>query len=101
MGKTLNSDTKKGKLTLPLIKLMNCLPENRKEDTCKLIYNNQDENNIGAVLELLTEHDAIEYSYNVAKNLVDEALNEIAFVPDSIYKTALSNLSNYVVTRKS
>ncbi|MGR3220800.1 MAG: polyprenyl synthetase family protein, partial [Candidatus Anammoxibacter sp.] len=47
MGKTLNSDTKKGKLTLPLIKLMNCLPENRKEDTCKLIYNNQDENNIG------------------------------------------------------
>ncbi|MGR3317368.1 MAG: polyprenyl synthetase family protein [Candidatus Anammoxibacter sp.] len=101
MGKTLNTDTKKGKLTLPLIKLMDSLPENRKDDTCKLIYNNQDGDSNSAVLELLTEHDAIEYSYSVARNLVDEALNEISFVPDSIYKTALFNIANYVVTRKT
>lgn len=100
VGKTLNTDVKKGKLTLPFIRLVDSLPENRKNDTYELIYKSQNEQSNGDVLELLTEHDAFEYSYNVAKNLVDEALDEISFVPNSESKTALINLANYVVARK-
>ena len=100
VGKTLNTDIKKGKLTLPLIKLVSSLPENRKEDTYELIYKNQQKRDNSVVLDLLTEHDALEYSYNVARNLVKEALEGISFVPESVYKSALVNLSNYVIDRK-
>ncbi len=100
VGKTLNTDMKKGKLTLPLIKLVNSLPQNRKDDAYELINHERPEEAKAAVMELLTEHDAIEYSYNVAQNLVEEALNDISFVPDSVYKSSIVSLANYVIARK-
>ncbi len=100
VGKTLNTDIKKGKMTLPLIKLVDSLPQNRKEDTYKLIYNSQDCDDNTAMMELLTEHDALEYSYGVARNMVNDALSEISFIPDSIYKETLNNLANYVISRR-
>lgn len=100
IGKTLNTDIQKGKLTLPLIRLVGSLPENRRVEAFELIYKNKNERINGAVLDMLTEHDAINYSYNVARRLIKEAKEEISFIPDSTYKTALMNLGDYVVTRK-
>lgn len=100
VGKTLNTDIKKGKLTLPLIKLVNSLSKNKIDDAYELIHNEKNEDVKGAVLELLTEHDAIEYSFDTAKRMIKEALDEIDFLPDTIYKETLANLANYVVSRK-
>lgn len=100
VGKTLNTDMRKGKLTLPFIKLIDSLPNDSREDTFELIFGSQENGyDSHGVRELLTKHDAFEYSYNVAKDMVHEALEEISFVPDSIYKTTLANLADYVVTR--
>ena len=100
IGKTLNTDIQKGKLTLPLIRLVNQLPRNKLETTKALIFQHSEKENKNSILELLTEHDAVEYAFNTAKNIVKQAQEEIAPLPDSKYKTALLELADFIVTRR-
>lgn len=100
IGKSLNTDIQKGKLTLPLIRLVNQLPKNKLETTRELIFQNDAKETKNAILELLTEHDAVEYAFNTARNIVKQAQEEIAPLPDTKYKTALLELADYIVTRR-
>ncbi len=100
MGKSLSTDIKKGKLTLPLIKLVSNLPEASRKSTCTWIFQNfTTQQNRTSVLELFSEHEAVEYSLNKARQYVDEAKEEIAILPDSECKTSLIGLADYVVER--
>lgn len=99
MGKSLSSDIQKGKLTLPLIRLVGALPKARRESTYAWISQNFNHENRGNVLELLTEHDAVEYSINKARSFAQEAKEELSILPDSQHKTALMDLADYVVSR--
>ncbi|MEE9583984.1 MAG: polyprenyl synthetase family protein [Candidatus Brocadiales bacterium] len=99
MGKSLSSDLKKGKLTLPMIRLAGDLPEARRESTCNWIFQNFSDQNRGSVLELFTEHDAVEYSMNKARTYVQEAKEAIFSLPESESKTALLDLADTVVSR--
>ncbi|MHC4196837.1 MAG: polyprenyl synthetase family protein [Planctomycetota bacterium] len=100
MGKSLTSDIKKGKLTLPIIHLAGNLPEARRESTCNWIFQNFSEQTRGEVLELLTEHDAVEYSMNRARKYVEDAKEDIAPLPESESKTAMLDLADSVISRK-
>ena len=100
IGKSLNSDIQKGKLTLPLIRLVNQLPRNKLESAKDLIFQHNIKETKNAIIELLTKHDAVEYAFNTAKNIVKQAQDEIAPLPDSQYKTALMELAEYIITRR-
>lgn len=100
MGKSLNSDMQKGKLTLPLIRLVNQLPKKELEAARELIFQYNGRETKNAIVELLTEHDAVEYAFNTAKNIVKQAQEEISPLPDSKYKTTLMELADYIVTRR-
>lgn len=100
VGKTLNTDIQTGKLTLPLIRLVNRLPVNRKESACELIFQNGGKKTNSAIIDLLSEHEAIDYAYESARQLVKKAQEEISFIPDTIFKTALLELGDYVVDRE-
>lgn len=100
VGKSLNTDIQKGKLTLPLIRLVNKLPKNKRDTTRDLIFQHDAKEVKNAIIELLTEHEAVEYAFNTARNFVKQAQNEIASLPDSKYKTALIELADYIVTRR-
>ncbi|HHT9136574.1 MAG TPA: polyprenyl synthetase family protein [Candidatus Wunengus sp. YC60] len=100
IGKSLNSDIQKGKLTLPLIRLVNQLPRNKLESARELIFQYNAKETKNAIVELLTKHDAVEYAFNTAKNIVKQAQEEIAPLPASQYKTALVELADYIVTRR-
>lgn len=100
-GKSLSSDMQKGKLTLPLIRLVGNLPKDSRESTCAWLFQNSSPQNRSAVMELLTEHDAVEYALKKARYFTEEAKEEVAFLPDSPYKTALLELADYVVSRNS
>lgn len=100
IGKSLNTDIQKGKLTLPLIRLVNKLPSNKLEKTKELIFQHTAKESKNSILDLLTEHDAVEYAFNTAKKIVREAQEEIAPLPDSQYKTALIELADYIVSRR-
>lgn len=100
VGKTLHTDIQNGKLTLPLIRLVNRLPVNRKESACELIFQNGGKKTNSAIIDLLSEHEAIDYAYESARQLVKKAQEEISFIPDTIFKTALLELGDYVVDRE-
>lgn len=99
MGKSLSSDLKKGKLTLPIIRLVGNLPEARRESTGSWILQNFNDQNRSAVLDLLTECDAVEYAMNKARLYAQEAKNYISSLPESGSKTALFDLADSVVNR--
>ncbi|HHT9119359.1 MAG TPA: polyprenyl synthetase family protein [Candidatus Hypogeohydataceae bacterium YC41] len=99
MGKSLSTDIKKGKLTLPLIKLVGSLPETSRKNTCRWIFQNFTTQDRASVLELFSEYEAVEYSFNKARRYAEEAKEEISILPDSEYKTSLLRLADYVVSR--
>lgn len=101
IGKSLNTDIQKGKLTLPLIRLVNQLPKNKLETAKELIFQHDVKETKNSIVELLTEHDAVEYAFNTAKNIVKQAQEEIAPLPDSPYKTTLIELADYIITRRT
>ncbi|MBI2560067.1 MAG: polyprenyl synthetase family protein, partial [Planctomycetes bacterium] len=100
MGKSLYSDSKNGKLTLPLIRLVSLLPENRRENACELIFQSNFANTRGAVVELLSKHDAVEYALETARQTIKKGKKTISLIPESEYKTALLGMADYVVSRK-
>jgi len=99
MGKSLSTDMQKGKLTLPLIKLVENLPEASRKSTCTWIFQNFTAQNRAGVLELFSKHEAVEYSLNKARHYVEEAKEEISILPESEYKTSLLQLADHVVSR--
>jgi len=99
MGKPMNLDTQIGKLTLPFIRLVDKLPTDRKESTLELIFQNNSKDSKAAIADLLAEHDAVDYAYETARRLVKDAQDELSIIPDSIYKTSLIELGDYVVKR--
>ena len=99
MGKSLSTDMQKGKLTLPLIKLVENLPEPSRKSACTWIFQNVTTPNRASVLELFSEHEAVEYSLNKARYYVEEAKEEISILPESEYKTSLLRLADHVVSR--
>jgi octaprenyl-diphosphate synthase len=100
VGKTLNTDIQTGKLTLPLIRLVNVLPANRKKGVCELIFKNNGNDTKSAIIDLLDEHEAMDYAYERARQLVKKAQEEISIIPDTVFKTALLELGDYVVDRE-
>ena len=52
-----------------------------------------------AIADLLEEHDAVDYAYDTAKQLIKKAQDDLSIIPDSVYKTSLLELGDYVVSR--
>ncbi len=100
MGKPINLDTQSGKLTLPFIRLVNKLPTDRKESTLELIFQNNSKDSKAAITDLLVEHEAVDYAYDTARQLIKKAQDELSVIPDSIYKTSLLDLGDYVISRE-
>jgi octaprenyl-diphosphate synthase len=99
MGKPMNLDTQSGKLTLPFIRLVNKLPTDRKESALELIFQNNSKDSKAAIADLLEEHDAVDYAYEIARQLVKKAQDKMSIIPDSVYKNSLLELGDYVVSR--
>ena len=100
MGKPINLDTQSGKLTLPFIRLVNKLPTDRKESALELIFQNNSKDTKAAITDMLVEHEAIDYAYESARQLIKKAQDELSIIPDTASKTALLELGDYVVDRE-
>ena len=56
--------------------------------------------NLSSKIELLEEHEAVDYAYESARQMVKKAQDEISFIPDTVFKTALLELGDYVIERQ-
>ena len=101
LGKGLGKDLEEGKITLPIIYLLNdALPA--EVERVKAIIS--DENFSGAalsyILELMNKYSSIKKSYEKARIFIKEARKNLDIFGDSTEKNALLTISDYTLTRE-
>lgn len=98
MGKLAGNDLKEGKMTLPLIWLMENGDETQKTAIRRSIEEG-DESCFDAVCHAVCQSGALDYTYQKAKQEAEVAVNAIAGLPDSQYRQSLVELSLFSVER--
>ncbi|MBT0665616.1 polyprenyl synthetase family protein [Geobacter pelophilus] len=100
-GKSIGHDIEEGKITLPLIHaLMHCtdVEKDRVGDivTAEIV----EDQDFAFVFDLVQRHQGIEFTVSRARDYVESAKASLASFPESTIKSALFDLSDYVVTRQ-
>ncbi len=100
LGKKLGKDLHEGKITLPLICLLDMASDEEKKETKRIAGNGlSDANDLKRVLHLFGKYNVIEESLGIARALVKEATNELGVFPPSPERDALSGISGYALAR--
>ncbi|NOQ80138.1 MAG: octaprenyl diphosphate synthase, partial [Gammaproteobacteria bacterium] len=98
MGKNVGDDLAEGKPTLPLIYAM----AHGTEVQAALIREAIEQgglDQIEAITQAIETTGALDYTRNIAKNEAEQAIAQLANIPDSDYKEALITLANFSVER--
>lgn len=98
-GKTLGADLQAGVLTLPLIRLITLLDEAGKAEIFSKVKSGLNPSELGALVLLLREHGALDYSIEKARELNERSALELSIFPDSPSKKSLYALLQYVIER--
>jgi octaprenyl-diphosphate synthase len=99
LGKKLCKDLEEGKITLPLLYMLNVAGDDEKNEIKMIIKNFSDEGLL-RIMELLKEHRCIERSLEKARSLAGEATAELSVFPESRAKDALLAISDYSLYRE-
>jgi len=101
LGKSLGKDLEEGKITLPLIYLLQDTGTDETEEIVKILKSETlTETDLAYILHLFHKHDTIEKSFNKANDILNEAKEELDYFEDSTAKQSLLTIADYVVTRK-
>ena len=101
IGKPTGIDIKEQKMTLPLIYVLNQASDRDKRwiiDSVK--RHHKDKKRVKEVIAFVKDNGGLEYAIRQMNRYRDAALGLLVNYPESIFKTALVDLVNYVVDRK-
>lgn len=102
MGKSLGTDLEKGKLTLPVLKLLRDLsPRDRKPLETLLLDKARPDERRDTVVRLIQEREVLPWCLRRASDYVDEAKACLRGFRDSVYTENLSLLADFVVDRRT
>jgi len=90
-GKTLGSDLRKGKLTLPVLHLLQISDEAERHRLSEIILNG-DETDIAALAERAIAAGAVKSAIATGRKMLREAEKQLRLVPDNKYRDALAGL---------
>ncbi len=98
IGKNVGADLADGKPTLPLIYAM-LEGSSEQAGTIREAIERGGHDQIGPVLEAIESTGAIAYTESVARRAADDAIEQLAHLPDSDHKQALVALARFAVDR--
>ncbi len=90
-GKTLGSDLKKGKLTLPILHLLQTSDPAERHRLSEIILNGR-EGDIDSLVERALAAGAVKFAIATGRKMLREALAQLDVVADNKYRTALAEL---------
>lgn len=102
MGKNVGDDLAEGKPTLPLIHALKISEQNNEKEDASLIRKAIEEGGIDfidEIMQIIEKTNALEYTNDVAKKETQLAKDCLEILPNSDYKTALSNLAEFSISR--
>ncbi|RJQ50326.1 MAG: polyprenyl synthetase family protein [Nitrospiraceae bacterium] len=100
-GKSLGKDLEEGKITLPLIYLLKDAEGGEAEKIRGIVRaENKTESDLAYIQGLFKKHKSIEKSTGRACDFLNEAKAELDIFRDSMEKTSLLAIADYVVTRR-
>lgn len=97
-GKTLGVDCAAGVLTLPLIRLLE-IGDAAKREKILRIFQSPEAAKYETLLDLIREHQVMEYAVEKARQLSEKARRELAIFPDNPGRRSLEKLVDYVLDR--
>ncbi|WP_018625630.1 octaprenyl diphosphate synthase [Kangiella aquimarina] len=100
LGKNVGDDLAEGKPTLPLIYAM----QHASESDAKMIRQAIEQgglDNMEAILQVIEQTGAIEYTYQAAEQAVAKAISALEPLPDNQYKQALVDIARLSLKRNS
>lgn len=100
MGKNVGDDLAEGKPTLPLIYTMKHAPTEAAQRVRQAIETGGLEQ-LDTIIADVQACGAIEYTEKAAQEQAQLAIDVLAPLPDSVYKTALIDLANASVNRRN
>jgi len=97
-GKRVGTDIMEGKPTMPTILAMR---DPSKGKRLKEIFSSTciSHNDVDEALKIINGTDAVEKCRRKAEELADAARSSLSAIPDSVYRTAMEALADYVVKR--
>lgn len=98
LGKPVLSDLREGKVTLPLIRLLDHYPE-YEPLVASAMENHEDA--AYKVLDILRSSGQLDISRNEAAGYARRAEQALGILPENQYRTALADLARFVVERES
>ena len=99
LGKPAGFDLKKNMLTLPLIYLLNSLEPKQYKNITRKLKNHVKKSELKEIRNLIEENGGIDYATKKMKNFSNEAIQDLDFFPDSIYKQALISALDFNINR--
>ncbi len=101
IGKPVGNDLKEKKITLPLIYALKKHPT-EADKIIKLIKKGKlQKSDISYIINFVVESGGIEYTEDIAKFYINEAINNLNIFPESNEKKSLIDFANFVNNRKS
>ncbi len=100
LGKPICNDLKEGKITYPLLSILDKLSEEELSFVKKVIRDiNPDKKHIEEIKDMVKEKGGFDNTVEKAKSLVNTALNELENFPRNEYFNQLEKLAKYIVER--
>lgn len=102
LGKTIGDDFREGKMTAPIIfALQKADAEERDFWTRTIERRDQTPDDLQTAMNIFERHNALDQSMDMARTFAAQAKEALTDVPEHELKTVLSDLADYVVSRKS
>ena len=102
LGKPIGSDLREGKITLPLIYLLQrCTTEEARKVSRVLEEEGFNSVKFGEILELVDRYRTLWAARQKAHDFAEKAKQCLDGFPDSLYKDALRSLPDFIIERES
>jgi octaprenyl-diphosphate synthase len=99
VGKTLGTDIEQGKMTLPLIRLLETSNDSQREEITKILEGPASQR-VESIRPFLAQSDAREYTKATAEQFRNEAIDSLSLLPESAAKQSLLAIASFSVDRR-